>query len=129
MSVTETVTLTIDGHEVTVPKGTNLIEAAKQLGTEIPHYCYHSSLSIVGNCRMCQVEVVGAPKLMIGCHTHAQPDMEVKTQLTSEKVKSAQESTLEMILINHPLDCTVCDQAGHCKLQDYHFEYNHYQLY
>lgn len=124
MSANEMITLTVDGHEVTVPKGTNLIEAAKQLGKEIPHYCYHSSLSIVGNCRMCQVEVVGAPKLMIGCHTQVQPDMEVKTQVTSEKVKAAQESTLEMILINHPLDCTVCDQAGHCKLQDYHFEYN-----
>ncbi len=120
----DTVTLTIDGQEVTVPKGTNLIEAAKQIKTEIPHYCYHPHLSVPGNCRMCQVEVVGAPKLMIGCHTQAQDGMEVRTQETSKEVKDAQAATLEFILINHPLDCTVCDQAGHCKLQDYHYEYN-----
>jgi NADH-quinone oxidoreductase subunit G len=120
----ELVTLTIDDESVTVPKGTNLIEAARQGGTEVPYYCYHPHLSVPGNCRMCQVEVEGAPKLMIGCHTQAQPDMVVRTQKTSQQVKDAQASTLELILINHPLDCTVCDQAGHCKLQDYHYEYN-----
>ncbi len=120
----ELVTLTIDEQEVQVPKGTNLIEAAKQLGTEVPYYCYHPHLSVPGNCRMCQLEVEGAPKLMVGCHTQAQDGMKVRTQRTSQAVKDAQASTLEMILINHPLDCTVCDQAGHCKLQDYHYEYN-----
>ncbi len=118
------ITLTIDDLEVSVPKGTVIIEAAKQVHAKIPHYCYHKSLSIVGNCRMCQVEVEGAPKLMIACHTQVQPGMKVRTHQTSDKVREAQASTLEMILINHPLDCTVCDQAGHCKLQDYHFEYN-----
>jgi len=119
-----TVTLTIDGKEVTVPKGTVIIEAAKQAGIEIPFYCYHPHLSIPGNCRMCQVEVEGAPKLMIGCHTQVAEGMIVKTHNTSTQVENAQASTLEMLLINHPLDCTVCDQAGHCKLQDYHYEYN-----
>ncbi len=120
----EMVTLTIDDQEVTVPKGTNLIEAAKQAQSEVPYYCYHPHLSVPGNCRMCQVEVEGAPKLMIGCHTQVQDGMVVRTHRSSETVKQAQASTLELLLINHPLDCTVCDQAGHCKLQDYHFEYN-----
>lgn len=122
--MTEQITLTIDDREVTVPKGTNLIEAAAKINSEIPYYCYHKDLSVVGNCRMCQVEVEGMPKLMIGCHMQVQPNMKVRTQKTSEKVKKAQGDNLELILINHPLDCTVCDQAGHCKLQDYHFEYN-----
>ncbi len=124
MAEAENVTLTIDGRTVTVPKGTNIIEAAKTIGIEIPHYCYHPCLSVVGNCRMCQVEVAKAPKLMIGCHTTVQEGMEVRTHLTSQAVRDAQAATLEFILINHPLDCTVCDQSGHCKLQDYHFEYS-----
>jgi len=120
----ELVTLKIDNRSVTVPKGTNLIEAAKSAGIDIPYYCYHPHHSGAGNCRMCQIEIKGRPKLEIGCNTVAQEGMEVLTQHTSSAVKSAQEATLEFILINHPLDCTVCDQAGHCKLQDYHFEYN-----
>lgn len=124
MSEQEKVTLTIDGKKVSVPKGTNLIEAAKMIGVEVPHYCYHPDLSIAGNCRMCQVEVKGRPKLEIGCNCTALEGMEVSTQQTSQKVADAQAATLEFILINHPLDCTVCDQAGHCKLQDYHYEYN-----
>ena len=120
----KTVTLTIDGKSVTAATGTNIIQAAKQLGIEIPFYCYHKHLSVPGNCRICQVEVVGMPKLMVACHTQVQDGMEVKTHATSEKVQAAQAATMEFILINHPLDCTVCDQSGHCKLQDYHFEYN-----
>jgi NADH-quinone oxidoreductase subunit G len=118
------VTLTIDGQEVRVPKGTNLIEAALTVGIEIPYYCYHKHLSVAGNCRMCQVKVEGAPKLTIGCNTGAQEGMVVYTQKTSPEVEDAQRATLEFLLINHPLDCTVCDQAGHCKLQDYYYEYN-----
>jgi len=118
------VTLTIDGKEVKVPKGTNLIEAALTVGIEIPFYCYHKHLSIAGNCRMCQVKVEGAPKLTIGCNTGAQEGMVVHTHLSSPEVVEAQRATLEFLLINHPLDCTVCDQAGHCKLQDYYYEYN-----
>lgn len=120
----ELITITIDGKTVSVPKGTNIIEAAKQIGIDIPHYCYHKNLSIAGNCRMCQVEVKGMPKLDIACNTTVRPGMEISTGATSKVVADAQAATLEFILVNHPLDCTVCDQAGHCKLQDYHFEYN-----
>ena len=118
------VSVTIDGLEVKAPQGSNIIEAAKLLGIEIPHYCYHPCLSVVGNCRMCQVEVEGAPKLMIACHTRVQPGMKIKTHRTSEAVREAQAAVLEFILINHPLDCTVCDQSGHCKLQDYYFAFS-----
>lgn len=118
------VTLTVDGKQITVPKGTNLIEAAKLAHVEVPHYCYHPHLSIAGNCRMCQVHIKGRPKLEIACNTLAADGMEVSTHLTNKEVDDAQAATLEFILINHPLDCTVCDQAGHCKLQDYHYEYN-----
>lgn len=121
---TPLVNLTIDGQKVSVPKGTNLIEAAKIAGKEIPHYCYHPHLSVAGNCRMCQVQVKGQPKLAIGCNTPVAEGMEVLTQETSKEAADAQAATLEFILINHPLDCTVCDQAGHCKLQDYHYDYN-----
>lgn len=124
MSAPEIVTVTIDGEQIRVPKGTNIIEAAKKLGVEIPHYCYHPSLSIAGNCRMCQVQVQGAPKLTIACNLTASEGLVVNTQRTSKEVEEAQRATLEFLLINHPLDCTVCDQAGHCKLQDYYYEYN-----
>jgi NADH-quinone oxidoreductase subunit G len=120
----EFVNLTIDGKPVRAPKGTNLIEAAKLAGVDIPFYCYHPHLSIAGNCRMCQVEVKGRPKLEIGCNTMVAEGMEVLTQNTSKKSADSQAATLEFILINHPLDCTVCDQAGHCKLQDYHYDHN-----
>jgi NADH-quinone oxidoreductase subunit G len=121
---TDLVTLTIDGRSVQVKKGTNLIEAAKVAGVEVPHYCYHPHLSVAGNCRMCQVSVKGQPKLTIACNTNVAEGMEVQTHLSSKDVADAQAATLEFILINHPLDCTVCDQAGHCKLQDYHYQYN-----
>lgn len=125
MSATvELVKVKIDGKEISVPKGTNLIEAAKLAGTSIPHYCYHKHLSVAGNCRMCQVEVKGQPKLAIGCNTTVAEGMEVLTQTTSKAAADSQAATLEFILINHPLDCTICDQAGHCKLQDYHYKYN-----
>lgn len=118
------VTITVDGIEVSVPKGTNLIEAAASVGVEIPYYCYHPHLSVAGNCRMCQVQLEGSPKLTIACNTGATQGMVVRTQRTSPEVKEAQRATLEFLLVNHPLDCTVCDQAGHCKLQDYYYEYN-----
>ncbi|MHC4957388.1 MAG: NADH-quinone oxidoreductase subunit G [Planctomycetota bacterium] len=111
------VTLTIDGREVTVPKGINLIEAAKYAHSEVPHYCYHPRLQVVGNCRICLVEVEGRPKLEIGCNTPASDGMVVHT--ANERVKAAREGVMELLLINHPLDCTICDQAGECKLQEY----------
>jgi len=121
MSETPTVTLTIDGKEVTVPAGTNLVEAARQAGNEIPHYCYHPRLSIAGNCRVCLVEVEGWGKLQIGCNTGASDGMVVFTD--NERVRSARTGIMELLLINHPLDCTICDQAGECKLQDYAVEH------
>ncbi len=120
----EMVELTIDGQKVVVPAGTNLIEAAASVGITIPHYCYHKDLSIAGNCRMCQIEIKGRPKLEIACNMIVQKGLDISTQGSSQAVKDAQAATLEFILINHPLDCTVCDQSGHCKLQDYHYEYN-----
>jgi len=120
----ENVNLTIDDIQVTVPKGTNLIEAARLAGIEIPHYCYHQELSISGNCRMCQVQIEGQPKLTIACNTFATEGMKVRTAKTSPEVAEAVRAILEFLLINHPIDCTICDQAGHCKLQDYYKEYN-----
>jgi NADH-quinone oxidoreductase subunit G len=121
MSGNGTVTLTIDGMEVTVPRGTNLIEAARRLGKEVPHYCYHPRLTVAGNCRICLVEVEGWPKLTIGCNTYASEGMVVFTD--NERVRAIREGIMELLLINHPLDCTICDQAGECKLQDYAVEH------
>jgi NADH-quinone oxidoreductase subunit G len=117
--------LEIDGREITVEDGLNLIQAAERLGIEIPHYCYHPGLSISGNCRMCLVEIEKMPKLQIACNTKVAEGMVVKT--TSEKAKTAQSAVLEFILINHPIDCPICDQAGECKLQDYYMDYGAYR--
>ncbi len=117
--------LEIDGQEITVEDGLNLIQAAERLGIEIPHYCYHPGLSISGNCRMCLVEIDKMPKLQIACNTKVTEGMVVKT--TSPKTKVAQAAVLEFILINHPIDCPICDQAGECKLQDYYMDYGKYR--
>src|ERR1700733_3563993 len=114
--------LTIDGKEVDADASLNLINAAELAGIEIPHYCYHPGLSIPGNCRMCLVEVEKAPKLQIACNTRVAEGMVVHT--TSDKAKAAQKAVLEFLLINHPIDCPVCDQAGECKLQDYYMEFD-----
>ena len=106
--------ITIDGEEIEVPQGTTLLQAALSRGKEIPHYCYHPGLSIAGNCRMCLVEMEKAPKLVIGCGTYVQEGMVVRTQ--TEKVKEAQAAVMEFLLINHPLDCPICDQAGRVPL-------------
>jgi NADH-quinone oxidoreductase subunit G len=110
-------TVTIDGTKVTVPAGTNLIEAARRAGISVPHYCYHPRLTVAGNCRVCLVEVEGMPKLQIACNTGAREGMVVHT--ANERVKGARAGVMEFLLINHPLDCTICDQAGECKLQEY----------
>ncbi|TMA60193.1 MAG: 2Fe-2S iron-sulfur cluster binding domain-containing protein [Deltaproteobacteria bacterium] len=118
-------TLEIDGRTVTVENGLNLIQAAERLGIEVPHYCYHPALSISGNCRMCLVEIEKMPRLQIACNTRVAEGMVVRT--TSPKVKTAQAAVLEFLLINHPIDCPVCDQAGECKLQDYYMDYGVYR--
>ncbi len=111
-------TIKIDGKEITVEPGTTVIEAARRLGTEVPHFCYHPKLSISGNCRMCLVEVEKMPKPQISCNLVATDGMVVYTE--SENAKKWRKNVLEFILVNHPIDCPVCDQAGECKLQNYY---------
>ena len=114
-------TLKIDGKEVTVDKGRTIIQVCEQLGIEIPRYCYHPGLRVVGSCRMCLVDVEKMPKLSIACNTPATDDMVVWTQ--NDKVKEARRSVLEFLLLNHPLDCPVCDRAGECELQNYYMQF------
>ena len=133
------VTVNIDGKEIAVPKGTNVIEAARLVSVDVPHYCYHPKLSIVGNCRMCLVEmglpavdpatkqpvidpangkqkINWMPRPQIGCGTNAIPGLHIRT--TTPQIKDCREGVMEFLLINHPLDCPICDQAGECKLQE-----------
>jgi NADH-quinone oxidoreductase subunit G len=111
----------IDRREIEVDEGTTIMQAADALGIFIPRYCYHPGLSIAGCCRICMVEVEGSPKLLTACSTPVEEDMIVRTD--TEPVKEAQRSVMEFLLINHPLDCPVCDQAGECELQDYSYTY------
>ncbi len=137
------VTINLDGKEVDVPEGINLVEAASIHGTEVPHYCYHPQLSVAGNCRMCLVEMgtpmrdrgtgeaildesgiqkIGwVPKPVIGCATNVSPGMHVKTK--SPMVTGSREGIMEFLLVNHPLDCPICDQAGECRLQEFATDY------
>jgi NADH-quinone oxidoreductase subunit G len=124
MSKVDMVGVTIDGRQIAVPKGTGLVETALQAGVEIPVFCYEPRLGpAVGACRMCLVEIEGVPKLQAGCTLTAQDGMVVKTAQTSEKAAQGQNGTLEFILVNHPLDCPVCDKGGECPLQDLTFRY------
>ena len=138
-----TVAINLDGQDVEVPAGINIVEAAAIHGTEVPHYCYHPQLSIAGNCRMCLVEMgtpmrdrgtgdaildengvqkIGwIPKPVIGCGTNVSPGMHVKTK--SKMVTNSQEGIMEFLLVNHPLDCPICDQAGECRLQEFATDY------
>ncbi len=133
------IAVNIDGREIAVPKGTNMIEAARLVGIEIPHFCYHPKLSIAGNCRMCLVEmgmpaldpatkqpvvdpatrrpkINWVPKPTIACFTNAAPGLHIRTN--TPLVRDCREGVMEFLLINHPLDCPICDQAGECKLQE-----------
>ncbi|MGL6278118.1 MAG: molybdopterin-dependent oxidoreductase [Gaiella sp.] len=122
--MTELVTVTIDDREIEVPKGTGLVETAAAAGIEIPVFCYEPRLGPpVGACRMCLVEIEGFPKLQAGCTMAAQDGMVVRTAATSPKAAEGQHGTLEFILVNHPLDCPVCDKGGECPLQDLTFRY------
>jgi len=115
------ITLTIDGKSVTVPKGTKVVDAAKQVDVNIPVFCYHEKIGPLGCCRMCLVEVEKMPKLMTACTMDVAPDMVVNT--VGDKVEKAQKGVLEFTLLNHPLDCPVCDKGGECPLQDNTFKY------
>jgi NADH-quinone oxidoreductase subunit G len=133
------ITVNIDGREIAVPRGTNVIEAAARLGVDVPHYCYHPKLTVVGNCRMCLIEmgmpaidpatkapvldpttgkqrINWSPKPTIACATTAAPGLHIRTN--SPMVRDCQQGVMEFLLINHPLDCPICDQAGECKLQE-----------
>ncbi len=117
------VTFTVDGKEVVAKPGTNMVDAAKTVGVEIPYYCYHPRLSIAANCRMCLCEASNSPKLIPACQTAIQEGVAIKT--TTQKVKESQRSVMEFLLLNHPVDCAICDQAGECKLQDYYMRHDH----
>jgi NADH-quinone oxidoreductase subunit G len=119
--VAEPVKFTINGRAVTVPAGTLLIEAAKQVGIEIPSYCYYPNLTLQGACRMCLVAIERMPKLQTACTTVVTNGMVVRTE--TEEVKNARKAMLEFLLTNHPLDCPVCDKGGECELQDAVFRY------
>ena len=106
----------IDGQKVEVAPGSMVLQAATKLGIYIPHFCYHKKLSIAANCRMCLVDVEKAPKALPACATPVAPGMKIAT--ASEKAKKAQQAVMEFLLINHPLDCPICDQGGECQLQD-----------
>ncbi|MDO8542016.1 MAG: 2Fe-2S iron-sulfur cluster-binding protein [Opitutaceae bacterium] len=133
------VTVNIDGREIAVPKGTNVIEAARLAGVDVPYYCYHPKLTVVGNCRMCLIEmgmpavdpatkapimdpatgkqkINWIPRPQIGCATNAAPGLHIRTN--TPQIKDCREGVMEFLLINHPLDCPICDQAGECKLQE-----------
>jgi NADH-quinone oxidoreductase subunit G len=114
------VNLTIEGRAVSVAAGTSILEAAKHAGILVPHYCYHPGLPVAGVCRMCLVEVEKAPKLAPSCATAVAEGQVVHVH--SEKSVEARKGVLEMLLINHPLDCPICDQAGECELQDYTYQ-------
>jgi NADH-quinone oxidoreductase subunit G len=118
--------ISVDGREYEVAEGRTILQALDDLGilmngVDVPHYCWHPKLSIDGSCRLCQVEVEGFPKLQIACDTPVKDGMVVQTK--TDRVKRAREGVMELLLVNHPLDCPICDQAGECKLQDYAFEY------
>jgi NADH-quinone oxidoreductase subunit G len=138
------VTVNVDGREVSVPRGTNMIEAARMVGIEVPHYCYHPKLSVVGNCRMCLVEmgmpavdpatkqpvmdpatgkqkINWMPRPTIACATNASPGLHIRTG--TELVRQCREGVMEFLLVNHPLDCPICDQAGECQLQEFATNY------
>src|SRR5688572_19462240 len=106
----------LDGKKVEIAEGSMVMHAADKAGTYIPHFCYHKKLSIAANCRMCLVDVEKAPKPMPACATPVTQGMVVRTK--SDKAIKAQQGVMEFLLINHPLDCPICDQGGECQLQD-----------
>jgi NADH-quinone oxidoreductase subunit G len=118
--------VTVDGSEYEVGEGQTILQALDDLGllmtkVDIPHYCWHPKLSIDGSCRMCQVEIEGVPKLQISCNTPVRDGMVIRTN--TDPVRKAQRAVMELLLLNHPLDCPICDQAGECKLQDFAVDY------
>lgn len=122
--MSNSVTLTINNKPVSVPAGSTIIQAAQEAGIAVPHFCWHPGLSIAGVCRFCMVKVEGMPKLQIACNTFVSEGMKVDT--VAADVKDAHKWALEFHLINHPLDCPICDQAGECELQNYYMKVGKY---
>ncbi|MBN2433100.1 MAG: (2Fe-2S)-binding protein [Acidobacteria bacterium] len=120
----EKVTITLNGQQIETTTDKTVLQTALDNGIHIPHYCYHPGLSIAGNCRMCLVEIEGIPKLQISCNTFCRDGMVVHS--TNDRVRKAVRQVLEFLLINHPLDCPVCDQAGECWLQIYYMTVGQY---
>jgi len=118
--MSDMVNLTVEGRQISVPAGTSILEAAKHAGVLVPHYCYHPGLPVAGVCRMCLVEVEKMPKLAPSCATSVAEGQVVHVH--SEKALEARKGVLEMLLINHPLDCPICYQSGECELQDYTYQ-------
>src|SRR5210317_1878876 len=112
----ETVSIEVDGIAMEVPKNSMIIEATDKAGIDVPRFCYHKKLSIAANCRMCLVDIEKAPKPMPACATPVMDGMKIYTQ--SRRAMDAQHGVMEFLLINHPLDCPICDQGGECELQD-----------
>jgi NADH-quinone oxidoreductase subunit G len=115
----------IDDHEIEVPDGSNMIQAAKLAGIEIPHFCYHPGLGVDGNCRLCLIEIDGVPKPQIACNTFAKDGLKIKTN--SERVHELRRAVLEFFFLNHPLVCPICDQSGECLLQDFYQRHGQYE--
>src|SRR5512146_3251323 len=120
----ETVTLTIDGRQITVEKGRTVLQAAIDNGIQIPFYCYHPALGVDGSCRVCIVRVEKMPKLQTSCSSICTDGMIVHTN--TPEVVEARASVFEFLLINHPLDCPVCDKGGECPLQDFSYAFGPY---
>ncbi|GIW44001.1 MAG: NADH dehydrogenase [Candidatus Binatia bacterium] len=115
------VKITVDGREIEVAADSMLLPALIEAGIHVPHYCWHPKLSIDGSCRMCQVEVEGSPKLVIACNTPVREGMVVRTD--TPRVANARRGVMELLLVNHPIDCPICDKAGECLLQDYSYSF------
>jgi len=115
----------IDDREIDVPEGFNMIQAAKLLGIEIPHFCYHPGLGVDGNCRLCFIEIDGVPKPQIACNTFARDGLRIRTD--TEAVRDLRKAVLEFFFLNHPLDCPICDQSGECLLQDFYMRHGQYE--
>ena len=113
----KTAKFTVDGRAIEAPEGTPLLQAMLDAGLDIPHYCYHPKLSIDGSCRLCQVKIEGMPKLQISCNTQVRDGMIVHA--ADPEIALTRRGVLELLLINHPLDCPICDKAGECWLQNY----------
>jgi len=113
----KTVKVTVDNRVIEAPEGATLLQVMLDAEMDIPHYCYHPKLSIDGSCRLCQVKIEGMPKLQISCNTQVRDGMVVNT--LDPEVQSTRKGVLELLLLNHPLDCPICDKAGECWLQNF----------